>query len=181
MTYELTRVVSAYSAVVGPIGQPAASDVDALAALVSPYVYVTQQPIMLYNWHSASNDSDLNTSAQDSKAYVSFQKMTGSYWAHVNDGRSDDFGTGLYASVDPVATLDFGGNSGKWILTQMRVGSGFRILDLNVDGERQVPPSQSDLISRLGCPKELATAPFLNWIMQPANTAAYPKCQMARR
>ncbi len=44
-----------------------------------------------------------------------------------------------------------------------------------------IPPSQSDLIARLGCPEQWKSMPLLETMMNPSWSVGFPKCQKAIR
>lgn len=168
---------------IGPKGVPAQADVDDFVRIISPFVYVLDHPVYVYNWHPASSDSELSTNSQDPKSYKNLKDMANRYWGHqtASGNTSDMFGTGLYAAVDPVSTFSYGGGGDSWVLTQMKLPSGFKMLDLARDVGFVLPLDQSGIITKLGCPESWKYQPLLMNMMNPSAYAGYPKCAAAIR
>lgn len=125
-----------------------------LKALVKPYLYELKKPIYVYNWHEAGPGESLSPNDQDPVAYQSLVKFSGRYWEKRPENTQGAYGTGLYVAIDPVESRSYGGTSPRWVLTEIRLPEGFRVLDLGRDGASPVPMQHTSLIDRLGCPKE---------------------------
>ncbi len=115
------------------------------------YIYELEQPILVYNWSPAALKLK---SATDPMAYKYVASSTRTYWQAQNNVDEDDnmYGRGLYAALDPVATRSYGKWSGTWVLLEMQLPKGFRMLDLNRDGQNSFPERIQSILRSVNCP-----------------------------
>jgi hypothetical protein len=154
-------------------------DYQALLAFLTPYVRTLAKPVYVYNWHEAKKLSELTTKVRDPRNFKYIQDNSTAYWDAQNkyDGGHDkSYGIGLYAGSDPVSFRQYGGSSKKWVLAEIHLPNGFRMIDASQD-RVQLPPKNVGLLARLGCPKSWESSPILlTEMLRPENYKGNPQC-----
>jgi hypothetical protein len=171
-------------------------------------VRTLKQPVYVWNWFSANGRTNpiwrSRFPSNDPYAIGHFSYMTGLYWKNfcsfdgtsdpadcgtdpsiLKFGKSGMFGAGLYASIDPVDTQLFAGNShDDWLVTQIKVPAGARVIDVMQDATFNSPPEVQAVFQNLNCPtwssaqEFLAGVPNYSGITPPE---VDPKCKLAIR
>jgi hypothetical protein len=99
-------------------------DITAFVKDMGKTVTVLQKSSVIYHW------SPSNGAGQDA-AYTWAKEWARSFWVSFgHDGSGSMYGAGLYAAVDPVASVDFGGGIDNWLLLEMNLPVGLKIVDL---------------------------------------------------
>lgn len=154
----------------------AATDPSPLSVFLSQYVYELTRPIYTWNWSNAAGRDPIwltNLSAFSPAGIDHLKSTTSRYWqsfcsknAKLNPpdcgdaqftpdgyiGQGNMYGPGLYAAVDPVSTMSYGGGNQNWVLMQIRLPKGLRILDLQRDGSMNLPLKVQKYLLGLNCP-----------------------------
>ena len=91
-------------------------------------------PATVYNYSPSGNDPlwGSDPGPENSQAFAHAQNLTRSFWANYGSvqGAGNMYGYGLYAAVDPVSTFSYGSFIGQFLLLELRLPVGFRMLDL---------------------------------------------------
>jgi hypothetical protein len=179
----------------GPPAGPTLSDNELapLTNFVASYKYEMKRPRLIYHWFDASDPYIAShggatwtgkLSATDPIGYQYVQGLSSRYFNYNNPsdpGSGNMFGPGLYAALDPVATRSYGGGNDSWVLVQLRLPTGFTMLDLLRDGTNSAPMDGDVMavLKKLGCPTGWNyTSGLLNNMLDPATHPA-PSCTAA--
>jgi len=171
---------------------------DQIAAdYLAQYVYELTTPMFVFHWFSAEGRNSIWKTAQSYKSeagYDHLASMSVHYWASLCSknaalnpsdcpsvgteqfGQGNMYGPGLYAALDPVATMDYGGGSNgqTWILLKIRLPVGFRFINLKRDGTNAMPLRVQKVLSAYQCPTHwIDVRSGLDGLMRANNTYMY--------
>ncbi len=110
-------------------------DITAFVNYFSSQVRTLNKSVTVYNWSpSASSDPfwKTNYDPKDPRLLATARDLSQVFWNNYGGTDSDynNYGYGLYTSVDVVATRSYGGyGSSDWLLLEMQLPQGFRVLD----------------------------------------------------
>lgn len=111
-------------------------------------VVTLKQSVTVYNWSFTKTES---TSSNIGSA----EKYSTSFWDHYasEKGSGNMYGHGLYAAIDPITTISYSGGSPYWLLTEMQLPHGFRMLDLPnlLMMQSTFPPEVVNILTKLNC------------------------------
>jgi hypothetical protein len=145
-------------------------DIYPVAQYLGKEIVTLKTPLYLYNW---SKSARLAESGAKGLAESWAQAFWGNYSS--GSGGGNEYGYGLYGAVDPVTSRYFGGmTNNDWLLTEMRIPTGFRIMDLESSDNR--PPTPQNIIAitdRFNCPKSLDLHDFF----KGGGSELTPKCR----
>jgi hypothetical protein len=110
------------------------SQMEIIANGLKRYIYTLTEPALIFHYFNADNavpEWRGPLSSSDPKGYAYTLKSSQIYWKNfgLNDDHNNVYGRGLYFAEDPVATNGFGGFN--FVLLQLRLPIGFRVLDLS--------------------------------------------------
>ena len=164
-----------------PTGTVTPADLKLLHAYFKSFVYELENPIKVFHYSQANPGSYLATTKSASDPIGPRYVINGAqtYWVTQNniDDDSNMYGRGLYAALDPVATRSYGKWEGNWILLEMNLPKGFRMLDLARDGGNSFPQRIQEIFTNAKCPItwDEKTGMF-NSLMQPKQPKIDPLC-----
>jgi hypothetical protein len=144
-------------------------EITPLVQYLAKEVVTLESSITIYNWSPAAQDFERgNTTLAQTWAktfWLSYGSRSGSY---------NMFGSGLYGAVDPMATYDYGGQTGKWLMTEIQLPVGFKMID--VDGktsDNAASPEIESILNHFQCPRPATAYNFFSG----GGIAVTTKCQ----
>jgi hypothetical protein len=152
------------------------ADFQTLVKTITPEVFELTDSTVMYNWHPEKSDAGLKPSSRDPDAFADAQKFMKRYWDHQLDPKNAGMGDGLYLALDPVITRSYGRGSNQWVLTEVRLPKGFRILDAHRQGHSPMSKEQLELMNRLGCTMDEHDDPLAKELVNPKNNNKSPSC-----
>jgi hypothetical protein len=143
-------------------------------AFLRQYVHELDYPIYVWHWFDSKGHDKVwqsRLSAFSKAGYDHLLSTVQRYWGSfcsgdknlnpadcgspVIDRNENAFGPGLYAAIDPVSSMSYGGQEQeRWVLMQMHLPKGFRYFNLAMEGKTQVPDDVNNALVALGCPEE---------------------------
>lgn len=137
-------------------------DIQPLVRAHSHQVLTLTQPVTIYSWSTAGRDPLYNPerSPDDPGLMGHAYRASRVFWTNFGskEGANNMYGFGLYGAVDAVATRGYGGADSEWLLTQMRLPIGFRLIDVANPVSLPASPEQEaarDVAIRFHCPSNL--------------------------
>lgn len=141
---------------------------------LSPYVVVLNHPIYVYHWFNGRNRHPIwqtaivdNDPAGFDHVFYGAQRYFQAFCSNNPSldpadctkedvtqisGRSNMFGPGLYASVDPVATSNYAEGQPDWVLNQIHLPKGFRIANLSSNTDKGILSEEAVAeLKAMGC------------------------------
>lgn len=160
-----------------PASNTIESSQKVIAEFLSQYVHVLDVPVYVYNWSDAKyRDPSWQDrfASDDARGYEALLASSQIFYKNQgkNDG-GDNFGKGLYLALDPVSTQNYGGDS--WLLMQLRLGKGFRFLNLVKDNAVHASDSVIQALKEIECPGNWNQGSFLTSIFA-AKVGVSEKC-----
>ncbi len=179
-------------------------DITALVNYIAKQVTPLTKPVTIYNWSNGSGSQywSVERPATSEGQEFHLRKMTQSFWASYGSNiTSSMYGSGLYAGNDPFVSHTFGGTD-NWILLEMNLPVGFRLLDLVElakinyprlsvksgagDQARLAEQALVDTIAaKFNCPKtrgpEYSSKFLANDLVEVGGTGIPPECQRLAR
>ncbi len=117
---------NAFSATPAEEFELAGVNITPLVNFLEQRVVTLKKPVTIYNWSSNGKMSEADISRYAPASSTTFWQMYGN-----PKGMENMYGSGLYGAVDPVVTASFGGyDKSSWLLVEMELPVGFKILDL---------------------------------------------------
>lgn len=150
------------------------AEVQVVSDFFAPYVKTIKKSFYVYNWFNATRSADAQQllkpiSASDVIGYQDVQFMSKLHWSKVSEDRGD-VGLGLYGAVDPLISRGFGtmGILGKsdpgdknWVLTEIRIPVGMRMLNAAVTFENGVPENIMEILDKAKCTQDIRRSRYL--------------------
>jgi hypothetical protein len=118
----------------------AAPQDEMLENYFAQYVYVMNSPVFVYHWFQGGNIHPVKSS--DRKGFDYLKDQSSLFW---KTGKAFDL------AVDPISSRKLGGSE-NWNLIQLRMTSGFRVLDFRQGKETRFPAAIQELLVQQGCP-----------------------------
>lgn len=148
-------------------------DISAAVKYFKPYVQPIKRSFTIYNW---AQSSDLTAGAD--RAMRTAYKRSETFWNEYGKANSSMYGAGLYGAADPIFTLSYGGgiSEGKWVLFEMELPVGFRLVDLeapNVTKDASLRSEVFNLQINFDCPM----IDGIDWVFSSGGTALSAKCR----
>jgi len=154
-------------------GSGRTADEAEVVQYLSQQVYEMKKQYLVWHWFKNTGRNPVWQSALPSNSREGENYMVGfarRYWqsfcsltnpsANPRDcgnlnvlkfGATNMYGAALYTSVDPVATFTFGGGPNEWVLMQIQVPKGFRVIDLAKDSS-PLPKEIKNFFNQAQCP-----------------------------
>jgi len=131
-------------------------------------VVTLTKPGFVYNWSQAYEFAEFT----DALGIV--RQAISRFWNAF--GRKDNknfYGIGLYAALDPVASVDYGGKGDEWLLIEMMLPRGFRMLDLSSRGQHiSLSPEAEKILRQFNCHTDRVPIAFFDM----GGKALSPEC-----
>jgi hypothetical protein len=129
-------------------------DISPMVDFLAPRVVTLEKPVVIYNWSQDGANGDAWAQGKAQLWSQTFWRSFGSI-----EGAGNMYGAGLYGAVDPVATVDYGGRNGHWLLLEMKLPVGFKMIDVNdfysFYSYRLTPPVEYvALATQMECPTD---------------------------
>jgi hypothetical protein len=152
-------------------------DVSDLINYFKPIVHSLKQSVLVYNWMEVSTVGyyQQTLGLHDTVAYRRAVRSATSFWINFNGGISANmFGFGLYAALDPKKTRSFGGDD-HWMLTQMQLPVGFRLIDMTHDEDtHEFTDAVKAKLLQFGC-SDATIVDLINPVMKNVTCSAVVK------
>lgn len=134
------------------------------------YIHVTNKPFSLYSWASGSSLGD------GAVAVTRVQQNINNFWSQrfgQPTGGSNIFGSGFYAAIDPVATVEYGAWGDRWTLAEVRIRPGTVLaeVDRTVGEDLVYDRDVTKILERFHCDRNLQPLWFFT-----SGSAMDPQC-----
>lgn len=136
-------------------------DITAFVDYYRPGIETLKKPVTIFNWSNGANDPfwTEDRDQENSELVLHTQNRSKSFWRNFGsiDGGRQLFGIGLYAAADPVSTYYYGGGPTSWVLLQIELPIGSKIIDIyrpNVSKDSDVRKKMRAIARKFKCPDE---------------------------
>ncbi len=134
-------------------------DITAFVDYYRPAVKTFNKSVTVFNWSAEAKEPFWAEGHGDDSFELAenVRKRSQSFWRHFGNknGSMDDYGYGLYAAVDPVLTYYFGKDAASWVLLQMELPVGFKMIDVsnNLESTQPAKEKMQLIANQFRCPQ----------------------------
>jgi hypothetical protein len=142
-------------------------NITPLVEYFEKYVHPLTKPVTVYNYSAGAKDPfwQKERDVNDPTLLYTAQSQTEVFWQRYGekDGSGYMYGFGLYAAVDPILTYSYGGGIDSWVLLQMQLPVGFKLVDVTEQSRASSAVDHKELLrlaEKFKCPSALAPDSF---------------------
>lgn len=135
-------------------------DISAAVEYFAPYVATLDKPVMMYSWSQspqfASHPHPVEIARGSARAF----------WRSYGAPNPTllVYGRGLYAAMDPIQSMSYGGFKTSWLLLEMKVPRGLRVFEIT-EPEINIktdPTKMLEVARAFQCPEEPGFEPLVH-------------------